>query len=279
MTISILQHFRKIQRIFYLIGVAPWHYCSENQIQKNCFSRLPVLISFLSSICVAVIQFSLFHLESFGLINKLVNYAFFGCLLFANVAANLQCWFGQSTYLNIINVIRRWETDFNFKFSRKIFYKSMRLSYTINAVLIIGCFLISAAIVLGQAWFVGCHPTVAVMLMFFTTVKELMCSLAALHFTFYVDIVTLLTASINKQIHRSPGCFYASTKVALLKEVKSMHMDLFLLMKEVNHFFGWQLLFVMIHYLVLIMYSMYWMFLALQTSGKIYSIVGELVGI
>lgn len=274
-TMSILQHFRKIQRIFYLFGIAPWSNCSDNLKQKNCFRRLPVLISLISSICVAVLQFLSFYLESYGLINRLVNYAFFGCVLFANATANFQCWFYESIYQNLINGIRRWESDFNFKFSRKISYKLMRSRYATNAVLIIGFFSISAATVVGQAWFVGSNGTRAVVLASFTTIKELMCSLAVFHFTLYVDIVTLFTASINKQIRRSHGCFYPSAKVALLKDVKSMHMDLFLLMKQVNGFFGWHLLVLMIHYLILITYSMYWMFLTIQTTGKVYSIVGK----
>lgn len=274
---SILQRFEIIQKIFYLIGIAPCHLAAANRKHKSFFHSVPVTISFLSSICVALLQFFSFYLNKFGLMTKLINYVYFGCCLFSNVTANLQCWYLESIYRNIIHRIQRLDETSNYKFSRKIFYKPMKRRHVINAILIVGSWSISTAIVLGQAWFIGSNSIKDILMASATTFKESMCALSVIHFTLFVDIVRCFIAELNEQIHCSPICFYASTKVAFLKDVKLMHMDLFLLMKQVNNFFGWHLLILMIHYLILTLYSLYWIFLTIQEGRKGYSIAGELL--
>lgn len=269
---SILQNFGKIQRIFYLMGLAPCHFSALNGKIKSCTRSIPILISFLSSICVVTLQIIYYYLEPYGLITKLINFAFFGFLLLSNVIVNWQCLYYKSTYENIIHRIQQLERKCNFKFTTKILYKSINLRYTINAASIVGCFAISATIVLWQAWAIGHN---SILLGCLTTFKEFTCGLAVLHFTLYVQIVRLFIAELNKQIRFSPICFYASTKVAFLKDVKSMHMDLHKIMKEINNFFGWQLLVLTVHYIVLITYSLYWLFLNILLKGKSYSIAGE----
>lgn len=273
---SILQQFKILPRIFYLFGLAP-PFCAKrlrNRKLKSCVYSTPVFISFLSSICVTALQLMSFYLDSFGLISKLLNYSFFGTVLLTNATANWQCLRHSSIYENIIRRIRSLEIECNLKFATKILYKTITLRYKISALLIIACFFISAAIVLAQAWLLASNPKNGILLACLTIFKEFMCTLGVLHFTLYVDIVRLFVAELNKQINCSPFCFYASTKVAFLKKVKLMHMNMFLLIKEINKFFGWQILCLVIHHFILILYSFYWFFLAIAKTGKSYSIAG-----
>lgn len=266
-----------IQKIYFFIGVAPCRLGAANRKDKSFFRRVPVLISFLSSICVTLLQFISFYLLPFGLMSTLINYAYYGCCLVTNVTANLQCWYHESIYQNIIERIERLENACDFKFSRKLLYTSIKHRCISKAILIIGSYSISSALVWAQAWFIGDDSKKSILLASLTTFKELMSVSAVLHFTLYVDIVRFFIAELNEQIHCSPICFFVSTKVAFLKDVKLIHMDVFLLMKQVNNFFGWHLLLLTIHYLILTTYSLYWIFLTIQQGGKHYSIAGELL--
>lgn len=271
-TMSILQRFRIVQRIYFLIGIAPW---DADQKHESCVYIIPLSISFLSNIGVALLQFFAFYLHSYGLLIKIINYAYFGVLVISNVTANLQCWYYKDIYQDIIERIKRLENECNFKFSRNILQKPVKNNYTVKALCIIGFFSVSAGIVLGQAWAIGSNSIKAIALASLTVLKEFMSALAVLHFTLYMDIVRLFISELNNQILCSPISFFESSKIAFLKDVKFFHMEVYLLIKQINHFFGWHLLFVMVHYLVLITYNFYWIFLMIQSNGKSFSITGE----
>lgn len=272
---SIFQHFQIIHRIYFVIGIAPCHLCITDENDKNrVLNRVPVLVSFLCTICVASLQFSYFYLQSFGLIIKIINCAHFSSVLFSNATANLQCWYYKSIYQDIIYRIQRLESLCNYKFSKKMFIKNTKRNYILKAVFIIGFFTISAGIVLAQAWSIS-SSTKTVLIALLTVLKELMTAITVLHFTLFVDIVRKFLSELNNQIRCSPICFYASSKITFLKRVKLVHMDLFRLVKQINNFFGWNLLLLMVHYFILITYSFYWIFLTLLSNGKSFSIVGE----
>lgn len=274
---SVLKNFEKIQRIFYFAGVAPFRLNFINQKQRTVFRSIPILISFLSNMYIVSVQFYKYYLDEYGMISRLINYAYFTCATLANVTANFQCFFYESTYRNIIRSIEQLEIQCNYKFSRKISSKSIRRYYMINAMLIIGCFSISTAMVLGQAWFISLNPMDATVTAFLTTFKEFTSALTVLHFTMYVDIVRLFIVELNKHIIGSPICFYVSTKIALLKYVKLLHMETVLLIKKINNFFGWHLLVLMTHYLILITYSVYWLYLTVRVKGESFLYAGGLL--
>lgn len=275
-TMSILKHYHIIRLIFFLTGIAPFYLDTAEQTHKFHFLTIPVLVSILSSICIVLLPFLSFYLDSFGLITKLITYGFYGSLLFTNGSANLQCWYYKSIYQDVINRITRLENECNYKFSSKIFYKSIKHSYKVKVILVVGSYTISGGIVLAQAWYIGSRSTHAVILASLTVFKELICALAVLHFTLYVDIVRLFVSELNKQIRNAPICFFLSSKIVFLKDVKLMHMELFLLMKQINIFFGWNLVLLMIHYFILITFSFYWLYFTLQSNGESFSIAGEL---
>lgn len=270
-TMSILKNFRLFQRIYFLVGLAP---CVD-QKYKGCVFIIPVFISILSTICVALLQFLFFYLKSFGPLFEVVNYVYFLIVFTSNVTAGLQCWFYKEIYQDIILRIEGLEKECNFKFSRKILYQPIKKSFIVKAFFIIGLFSISAGIVLGQAWVIGNNSKKSISLASLTILKELMCALAVLHFTLYVDIVRLFLTELNNQIRSSPISFFESTKISFLKDIKYMHMDIYLLFKQINNYFGWHLLFLMVHYLILITYNCSWIFIVVQSHGRTFSITGK----
>lgn len=261
--------------MFYLFGLAPCHFSSENLELQACFRSAPVLVSILSSVCVALLQFFSFYLDSFGQISRFINYALYAVILCSNVTASWQTWYYKSIYPDIIHRVQQLETACKMRISVKMSYKSLKCWYAFKSTLLLACFSISAATVLGQAWFVGDESTRAITLATLTIFKEFMNALATLQFTLYVDILRLFVAELNKQMRWSPPCFLPATTIAYLTDVKSVHMDLFRLAQQINNFFGWHLVVLMIHYFILITYSFYWIFLTIQKEGEHYSIAGE----
>ncbi len=279
-TMSILQSFERIQKVWYLIGLAPCHINAENRKDKNWFRRVPVVIFIMINISLTVLQYFSFYLKSYGLINELFYYIFYAVTLISNVTANWQCWHYGSTYQNIIHRVQLVENACKVKFAMKFSYGTIKRRYIVTALFVFGFYCLAAAVVLIQAWFIFSseNPNESILIALCTLFKDLMCVMAVLHFTLYVDIVRSFIAELNKQVSCwSPIHIHKPMRADFLKDVKIVHMDLFLLMKEINGFFGWHLLVLVIHYLVLIINQFFWIFMNLYNKGKIFSIAGELL--
>lgn len=98
-----------------------------------------------------------------------------------------------------------------------------------------------------------------------------------LHTMFYVDILTLFVKKLNAQAQDPTICTSTSRKSEFLKNIKSVHMEMWKLTAEINDFFGMNLLFVMINSFIYNLYQLYWLFLAVELKWGLLAVVGNCI--
>lgn len=267
-------HFNILLKIFYWSGLAPVPPV-VSQIDKKMRRYgyiVSVIVSSLLNISLIAVSVKFQFYKSYGNIATIVNYAYIGTLSLTNLCANVQCYSYQAIHLKIICRIERIINSFNCKFSEKISVDSVVLRYKLKILLISVILFVTTALKFYESWLDGSYPIFAITSL--TIVCQCMSVLVLLHAILYIVVVDMFIVELNRRIRNAPICFYLSSKMEFLKTVKSMHMDIFKLMLQINEFFSWSLPLLVIHLAVQATYYFYWIFLILQVEWNLLYISG-----
>lgn len=270
---SLLEQFNILLNVFCFFGLAPF---SSSAIDSKLNNLTSVIIPILSSILsISLTSFLIFfpHLEAFGFINLILTFGSLVSILLTNLAANGQCCRHRSIYENVIDRIEGMESSYKQQFSQKLPVQSFARQYRLKVLLIGILLLTSTAIFMVETWYIS--GSYGVMCACFAFVLKLNIGLVMVHVILYVDIIQMFFHELNQHIQNSPICFYSSSKIEFLKNVKLMHMDLCKLIRKTNIFFEWSLLFVMIAYVIDTTYNAYWLFLAFNSKPNVLAIMGK----
>lgn len=272
----VLEHFNLLLRLYKFIGLTPISGKADTTL-KHFLSILPVVSLSFSSLCIATFLLVFPHFESYSSIHTIINFASQISFLLIIFTANCQCFCYKSVYQNILNQIRQIEKRGREKFWVK-FPVKLKINYVLKLVFVFFMFFVSQGLVFVEvllAHTVGSHLWSS----FLTSLLRLFYPLAALHVILFSDIVTMFILELNEQIRSSMTFFHSSSKIEILKNIKLMHMDLWKLVTQINIFFGWNLLFLIINSFIYITYQLYWIFLALELKWSVLAIIGRFYNI
>ncbi|KAJ6642677.1 hypothetical protein Bhyg_07630 [Pseudolycoriella hygida] len=156
----------------------------------------------------------------------------------------------------------------------------MALHYRLKILLISFLFFLSQGLVFAEVLFLS--EGRGLFSSFLTSSLRSMFPLAICHVVLYSDLITMFIDEINIQIKYSPKYHNVTTRIEFLKNVKLLHMDLWKLVGQINIFFGWNLLILIINSFIYITYQLYWIFLALElkwpTLGMVEGLASLLYG-
>lgn len=267
----VIEHFNILLRLYKFIGLAPISEKAETTL-KRFLHILPVILSSFFSLCITTFLLVFPHFSSYSSIHTIINFASQISLVLIIFTANIQSFCYKSTYQNIIDHIRRIENRGKEKFWVK-FPVNFKNNYIIKVVFIFVMFFLSQGLVFVEVLLapVSSHLFSSVL----TSLLRLIYPLAALHVILFSDIVTMFILELNEQIRNSITFSHPSSKIEILKNIKLMHMDLWKLVTQINIFFGWNLLFLIINSFIYITYQLYWMFLALELKWTTFAIIGR----
>lgn len=266
------EHFKILLRIFSFAGLAPIFVTAA---ETNYTYLIPAILTSLTSIVIVTFLLFFPHFESYGPINTIINFASLTSSLLMILSANWQCYYYKSVYLRIVRRIQQMENRFTQTFSKKSSLKIIAFRYRLKVLLIFFLFFLSQGLVFTEAWLVGeAHGLVS---SFFTSLSRFMYPIIILHIVLYSDTVTIFIQELNEDIRNSPICFHSSAKMELLKKIKLMHMDVWKLVMQLNRYFGWNLLFLVLSAFVYITYQLYWIFLTLQVKWNPIGLIGRLI--
>lgn len=273
---SLLKCYKTFLRIFFVIGLAPL--TSENQLtekrkitKENFKSILRRLVPLLNSL-ISLSQFSLsVKIVDGTLDGKIHTLLFFGYYTFtilSNIVGNIQCFFHQSVYLDIIRSIQRIEQIFMMKFSKKIDYHDSCTTLQWMTILLY-CVLLSSTLSSYSAnqWKVSLHTLLRTVV----TILEIICTFCCLHPLLYVSIIRMFLIEMSNVLKTS-RIFFQGTNIYLgmceeLKKLKLIHFEIYILVNKINFYFGWNLLFFLIKLFVHLTYNLYWIFIEIQELG------------
>lgn len=267
----VLDNFVQLLRLYKLIGLTPISEPATTNLRHFIYT-LPVILSSFVCLCIATFLLVFPHFESYSSIHTIINFASQISFLFIIFTANCQCFWYKSTYRNIIHQIGQIEKRGKERFWIK-FPVNIKLNFTLKATVVFVLFSVSQGLVFAEVLLtpVTSHIWSSIL----TSLLRLIYPLAALHVILFGDIVTVFILELNEQIRSLNTFSHLASKIEFLKNIKLMHMDLWKLVTQINIFFGWNLLFLIINSFIYITYQLYWIFLALELQWSVLAIIGR----
>lgn len=268
----IQDHFNILLRIFQSLGLATIPATRRKSNFKYFVNYIPVFLSATVSSAVAMYLIFYPHFAPYSPIHTIINFASLIGFLLVVISTNCQCYFYRNVYQNIFSQVGQIENRCRQKFLAK-FSMKMALHYRLKILLIFSLFFVSQGLVFVEVFYLsegrGAFSS------FLTSTLRSMYPIAILHVVLFSDIITMFIEEINTQIKYSPKSYNATHKIEFLKSVKLLHMDLWKLVGQLNLFFGWNLLVLIINAFIYITYQLYWIFLALELQWHSLGMVGK----
>lgn len=268
-------------RIFCLIGIAP-HYAktTKSRNSRRISQSIPIVLSTFLTLFLTIFLLIFPHFESLGPIHTIINFSYVFSLFLTIFSANFQCYFYKSVYRRAIRRIRKIQKIYKEKFVTKFIHR-FQLRYRIKVLVIFILFFISQGLVFIEVWLIsetrGLWSSLTAS--FVTSLLRILYPMHIFHIVLYSDVLAMFVKNLNLQSQNLSMSisFSLSNKVEFLKNIKTMHMEISKLVAEINVFFGWNLLFLVINSFIYISYQLYWIFLTVQLKWGLLAIIGKLL--
>lgn len=262
MAVLMLKYFNGFLFMFYFLGLAPFYVVLVDIKINDKIFLIPVILSSILNIVMTGYLLSTDFLESFGQIQSVITVASILSGLIINLSGNFLCWFHKFVYQDIIYRIKEIESRCNEIFSENLPSSSFANRYRLKVLLISSFFATNCIFSVVELWYLFNMQGVLIVIcsnsiIFFSAV-------VVVHAILYIDIVQMFLRGLNLHIQNSPLCFYSSSKIEFLKNIKLLHMDLWKLVMQINQFFSWSLLFITINFMIDLVYDLYFIFRTLQ---------------
>lgn len=268
----VLEQFNSYFLFFYHCGISeytpyppPPRLCGVTHWLRN---TVPAIV--LSS-CIIILCFFIWALfistdsESFhldGSANYLVGRAFVLCVLLTNFVSIFQALLNKSAIIQIVQLLQKSERLLLLYFHRTLPLARMRRSVRRKMILIIGFFLLSVMFYASTYYTDADDMPVYVSLYTAQTFALLIC----LHVVFYIDLATLLLKSLSLCV-RLPFTTNSiggvgngrlmRLKIQLLKRV---YIEMWQLAQVISKCFGWNIVNLMVYYMMDTTYDLYWLY-------------------
>lgn len=269
---SIIKRCGSFLFIFYVIGIAPFH---SKSYDKNAKSKRYLVSAAISSIIIisVTVFFAYSSSGTLGHFSMIVNWFSLLSASSFSLTSIFQCCYYPSTYRALIKQIDKIQINLEEKFpdengpiaafpttyKRKVFFLFFFLlvSTISGSMLMWNLFGINGVIItVTQIWL------------------SLFSGLVVAHCVLYVDTVQLFFRVLNLQIENSAESLQSCKKIEFLMYVKSMHLDLWTLVNQINEFFSWALFFFTINYMIYMVYDLYLILPMIQAEWNTLGILG-----
>lgn len=269
------EHFNVMLTLFKLFGIAKISKTKKETRLKHFKEYTPVLVSTLIGLACAMYLIFIPPFNPYSSVHAILSYARLINLSLVVISANCQCFFYRSIYKNIHYRISRMEHRCKERFSAT-FPRKMAFHYRLKVLLIFSLFFVAQGLVLAEVLIISGRK--ALLSFFLNLTLRSIFPIAVVHVVLYGDLTTMFIEEMNLQISKTvPKSFYPSIKIELLRNVKLLHMDLWKLVAQLNIFFGWSLLVLIINSFIYITSQLYWIFLALELNWHKLAMIGKLL--
>lgn len=276
----LLKYYKTYLRIFFVVGLAPFSSESEisetkrrtkptkRSVVKSFFCRLVPIINLLFSLSQFSLLLKIADGTMDGKIHVILFYGYFFLTISSNTMGNIQCFFHQSEYLDIIRRIHNIEHLFMTKFSKQM---DVQRFYTIFKWKTLLVYSLLICVTLISYWFNDWKLSKQNLLRTVVTMLETICTLSAFHPMLHTALIRMFVFEMTDAVKSSKKFFRMSVavfeKCEELKKLKLVHFEVYKLVNKINLYFGWSLLFLLVKYFVDITYNLYWIFIEIQELG------------
>lgn len=232
-------------------------------IMKIIFYSLPPIVSVL--VTLVIFQYTFFPDLSYGHIAMILFNAYFLMVTISNIVATIQCLVHKSEYFSMVQRINDISDSLAFRCERDVNYRkfveSFRIKFIIMSLNWIAMGIGSYVIHLDEiSEFI--FTTATLML-------EIVFSMSCMHAILFIDHVGLFTKETNEAFIAMSFSSSNLSQITVqnLVEIKSLHFEIWNLVRSINKYFGWSFVTLFTKYLVDITYSLYWSFLNFEAFG------------
>lgn len=267
------EHFNVLLTLFKLIGIAKIPKNEKESRLKHFKDYTPGLLTMLIGLCLAIYLVFIPPFNPYSSVHAILSYARLISFLLVIISANCQCFFYRSNYKNIHYRISRMEHRCKEMFSAT-FPRKMAFHYRLKVLLIFCLFFVAQGLVLAEVLIVSGRK--ALLSFFLNLALRSIYPISIAHIVLYGDLITMFIEETILQISKTaPKNFDPSIKIELLRNVKLLHMDLWKLVAQLNTFFGWSLLVLIITSFIYITSQLYWIFLAFELKWHKLAMIGK----
>lgn len=270
-------HSNFLLRIFCFIGIAPYARATKKRDSSIIAHLLPTLLSTLLSLCLTIFLLIFPHFESLGPVHTIINFSYIWSLFLTILSATCQCHFYRSVYRRLNHRIRKIQNIFRAKSTTDVINR-LQFLYRIKILVIFILYFVSQSFVFIEVWLTSETRSLwsSLTASFVTSLLRIFYPMLVFHIVLHCDILTMFIKNLNLQAQNLTIRLSLANKIEFLKNIKSMHMEIVKLVAEINVFFGWNLLSLMINSFIYISYQLYWLFLSLQLQWGSMAIIGML---
>lgn len=255
------------------MGLAPINTLDEREgVRKNNCKTVLYSLPAVLPIIVSLLLFQLSLLQSFlpdhyDKIYIIIVNVYYLMTTTSNVAANIQCLVYKRNYFNIVKRINVIHDLIIFQCKREINYHNFVKCYRMKFFAMFFLWFL-----MGLTSYVFYFEDFSENIV--TTVEsvlECIIFMSCANAILFVDYVGLFTKEMNETIVNTKS-YFQSSKLAQIRaqnlvKLKYLHFEIWNLVQQINHFFGWLFVTLFIKYLVDIIYCLYWIFLTYEEFG------------
>lgn len=270
-------HSNFLLRIFSIIGIAPYARLPKIGNPRTVSHLIPMITSSIFSLSLTIFLLIFPHFESLGPIHTIINFSYVWSLFLTISSANFQCHFYRAVYHRANQRIRQIQKKLSAGTSATKFSYQFQCRFRIKLLAIFVLFFASQGLVFIEVWLIsetrGLWSSLTASLV--TSTLRIFYPMHIFHIMLHCDVLTMFIRNLNVQAQNLSMRLSATDKVEFLKSIKSMHMELWKLIFNINKFFGWNLLFLMINSFIYISYQLYWIFLSFQLHWGLLAIISK----
>lgn len=267
------QHFKVLYKIFQLFGFAPINTTTKNvksnNFVDNIVNLVPTVLCTFFAVSIAYFLLIHPHFESYGPIHGIINMASLFTLTLIVMTGNCASFIKKSVHRNInYNII---QIEHKMHANIPIDPHFLR-AYQLKMFLILFLFFLSQGLVFYEA---SLASSAGMLSSFFTSLFRFTVPMATLHVVMFCDTITNYFRRLNLRIKNVSAFFDTASKLEFLRSMKMMHNDIWKILVQLNRYFGWNLLFIVINSFIYITYQLYWIFVTLQKDWDKLGVVGR----
>lgn len=267
----ILEHFAIVKITLKVIGMVPINLTSKNKLLTDVINAIPVILSSFLSLCIAAYIYIYPIFESSIRANGIIHATSVLTLLLTVLSGNGQCHFYKSKYRNINYQIQQIESNANTLFSLDLTIKLKR-QYRRKVVFLFILFFVSQGILLYEVRIVSGIDAVWASIL--TSVIRSVYPIGILHIVIYCEFIALCVSELNISLRNSSTFFYYKNDIEFLKNIKTMHMDIWKVAIQINAYFGWNVVCLVTTSFIYMTVLMYWLFISLYNQVDVLGITG-----
>lgn len=252
-------------KLFYHLGFSPYQPTNNDRENNFRLSHVIKYIHIATTLFLSVFSFTTSDVQFqtlIGIDSIMFNFVAISCVI-NSISILIQCVFNKNSVANIIHLFTYIESIFDNKLNHVIcfneFHKNMRLKMFIILLGFIQNVLVYIYRCIQRQWTtpIGC----------ILRLLQLVSVISYIQLIFYVEAACFYWKELNVVIRQNTCHINRQNDLNNIRFYKIVHYHLWQVVNQINTYFGWSFVAVLLYGFIESIYSSYWLFKELRDNG------------